>query len=140
MRKLVAVALTIGAVSGCVNQETFVKNNIRYSEYELDRAECETKAAQDVAVNRSPGAEIAVAILTGVYQTQDANADARRRNYEACMIKKGYQRVELPMCPNAQKAKANGVGPLNAHEKISVGQGSCVASDSSGRVIFSKKE
>ena len=140
MKKLIILATCSAVLSGCVSQETFVKNNIRYTEYELDRAECETNAAQEIAVNRSPGAEIAVAVLTGVYQTQDANAPARKRNYEACMPKKGYQRVELPMCPNAQNAKATGVGPLTANKKIQVGQGSCFSTDSSGRIIFAKKE
>lgn len=127
------------ALAGCVAQETFVKNNMRYSDFEVDRAACETKASQEVAVNRSPGAELAVALLTGVYQTQDANAVPRQRNYEACMLSKGYQRIELPPCPNVQKAKENGVGPLNAQNRVEISQGSCVTSDQSGRIIFSNK-
>lgn len=126
------------AVSGCVAQETFVKNNMRYSDFEQDRAACETKATQEVTTNRSPGAEIAVAILTGVYQTQDANAEARSRNYEACMLKKGYQRVKLPACSSAQDAQKNGVGPLNAQNRVEVSSTSCVARDQFGRIIFHK--
>lgn len=139
-KRVLALIFAVSAVAGCMNQEAFVKKDLRYSDYELDRAACETQATQEIPVNRSPGAEIAVALLTGVYQTQDANADARKRNYEACMLNKGYQRVEFPTCPNAKKAKENGVGPLNASARISIEPGSCVARDSSGRLIFSKKE
>ncbi len=126
------------AISGCVSQETFVKSNMRYSEFEVDRASCETAAAQQVAANRSPGAEIVVALLTGVYQTQDANAAARVRNYEACMIKKGYQRVSLPGCTDYQDAQKNGIGPLRAESRVEISTASCVANDQSGRMIFHK--
>jgi hypothetical protein len=126
------------AISGCVAQETFVKSNMRYSDFELDRAACETRATQEVSVNRSPGAEVAVALLTGVYQTQDANAAARIRNYEACMIKKGYQRVKLPACSNIQDAQTNGIGPLSAQNRVEFSQSTCVTNDQSGRIIFHK--
>jgi len=126
------------ALSGCVAQETFVKNNMRYSDFEKDRASCETKASQEISVNRSPGAELAVALLTGVYQTQDANAEARKRNYEACMLTKGYQRIELPLCSDAQDARENGIGPLNAQSRIEFTKTSCAINDQSGRIIFHK--
>ena len=140
MIKKTATIMCFGLIlSGCVAQETFVKNNMRYSDFEVDRASCETKASQDVAVNRSPGAEIAVALLTGVYQTQDANAAARIRNYEACMLGKGYQRVQLPGCTNVEAARKNSVGPLNAQSRVEINQNSCVISDQSGRILFSNK-
>lgn len=126
-------------LSGCVSQEAFVKSDMRYSEFEVDRANCETKATQEVSTNRSPGAELAVALLTGVYQTQDANAVARKNNYEACMIKKGYQRIELPACPNIQEAQKNGIGPLRAQSRIEISANSCVTSDTAGRIVFHKK-
>ena len=126
------------AVAGCVPQETFVKNNMRYSDFEKDRAMCETTASQQVTVNRSPGAEVAVALLTGVYQAQDANASARQRNYEACMLNKGYQRIELPACKDMQAARKDGIGPLMGHSKVEITQTSCASSDASGRIIFYK--
>lgn len=132
---IVAVATLL---SGCVAQETFVKQSMRYSDFEKDRAACETKASQEIAVNRSPGAEIAVALLTGYYQTQDANAQARHRNYEACMMGKGYQRRELPACSNITDARKNGVGPLNAQNRVEISANSCVTSDQAGRIIFHK--
>jgi len=134
----IAVLTTAIVLSGCVAQEAFVKQNMRYSDFEKDRAACETKASQEVAVNRSPGAEIAVALLTGVYETQDANAEARKRNYEACMMDKGYQRRELPACSNAAEAKKNGVGPLNAQSRVEIAANTCVSADQSGRIIFYK--
>jgi hypothetical protein len=130
---IIAVTLT---VTGCVAQETFVKNNMRYSDFEKDRAACETQASQQVGINRSPGAEIAVALLTGVYQVQDANADARIRNYEACMLGMGYQRVQLPACSKTQEAQKNGVGPLSADRRVEISQSSCYVSDQAGRIIF----
>jgi hypothetical protein len=139
MKKTSLLVLCAGlAISGCVSQETFVKSNMRYSEFEVDRASCETTATQQVSANRSPGAELAVALLTGVYQTQDANAEARARNYEACMIKKGYQRVSLPACTNYQDAQNNGIGPLNAQNRVEISTASCIANDQSGRIIFHK--
>lgn len=137
LRNTLAVVIAASLLTGCVAQETFVKNNMRYSDFEMDRAACQTKASQDVAVNRSPGAEIAVVLLTGVYQTQDANAAARTQNYEACMLSKGYQRIELPPCPNMEQARRNGIGPLNAQNRIEFNQTSCAVSDQSGRIIFS---
>ena len=140
MIKKAATITCFGLIlSGCVAQETFVKNNMRYSDFEVDRASCETKASQDVAVNRSPGAELAVALLTGVYQTQDANAPARIRNYEACMLGKGYQRIQFPGCTNPEQARKNSVGPLNAQSRVEINQNSCVISDPSGRILFSNK-
>ena len=136
----VSILVTGFLMSACVSQETFVKNNIRYSEFEMDRASCETKAAQEIEVNRSPGAEVAVALLTGVYQTQDANAPARKRNYEACMMQKGYQRIELPPCTDVKDAQENGVGPLSASSRIDVTKNSCVVNDTRGRIIFHKQD
>lgn len=139
MKTTSAAVLTIAVIlSGCVAQETFVKQNMRYSDFEKDRAACETKASQEIAVNRSPGAELAVALLTGVYQTQDANAEARKNNYEACMLNKGYQRVELPACTNMADAKQYGVGPLNAQSKVEIKSNSCISNDQAGRIIFHK--
>lgn len=134
-RSLAILAVAV-IVSGCVSQETFVKNNMKYSDFEKDRASCETQASQQVGVNRSPGAELAVALLTGVYQVQDANADARIRNYEACMMNKGYQRVALPACTKVQEAQKNGVGPLTAQSRVKITQSSCFVSDQAGRIVF----
>tara|TARA_R110002049_G_C9132760_1_gene559128 strand:- start:706 stop:1125 length:420 start_codon:yes stop_codon:yes gene_type:complete len=139
MRKILLVSVCSAVLAGCVNQETFVKNNITYSKYEQDVAHCKTKATQEVAVNRSQGAEVAIAIFTGVYSVQDANSDARVANYNSCMISKGYQRVELPACKNNNEAKKTGVGPLTASRKIDVGTGSCYATDTQGRLIFAKQ-
>jgi hypothetical protein len=123
-------------VSGCVSQETFVKNNMKYTDFEKDRASCETQASQQVEVNRSPGAELAVALFTGVYQVQDANAAARVRNYEACMMSRGYQRVALPACTKVQEAQRNGVGPLTAQNRVKITESSCFVSDQAGRIVF----
>jgi len=139
MKRIVLVSICSVFLAGCVNQEAFIKNNITYSKYEQDVAHCKTKSTQDVPVNRSPGAELAIAIFTGVYAVQDANAEARTANYNSCMISKGYQRVELPACKNSSEAKKTGVGPLTASRKIDVGQGSCYAADTQGRLIFAKQ-
>jgi hypothetical protein len=134
-RNLTFFAVAV-VLSGCVSQETFVKNNMKYSDFEKDRASCETQASQQVGVNRSPGAELAVALLTGVYQVQDANAAARVRNYEACMMNKGYQRIALPACTKVQEAQKNGVGPLTAQSRVKITQSSCFVSDQAGRIVF----
>lgn len=123
-------------LAGCANQEAFVTQNMRYVDYERDRAFCETKATQEIPVNRSPGAEVVVALLTGVYAVNDANAPARIRNYESCMLSKGYQRVELPVCSNINEARKNGVGPLNATERVQINGRTCVVGDNYGRVVF----
>ena len=133
---VLGVSSAMIVLSGCVAQEAFVKQNMRYVDYERDRAYCETKATQEVPVNRSPGAEIAVALLTGVYAAQDANAATRVRNFEACMISKGYQRVQLPPCSDFQEARANGVGPLRATDRVEIGSQTCVVGDNVGRIIF----
>lgn len=139
MKSFGKISLIAVLLSGCINHEMFVKNEIPYSKYEQDIAYCKTKSTQEVAVNRSPGAEVAVAIFTGAYVVQDANADARDANYNSCMISKGYQRVELPLCKNASEAKKIGAGPLTASRKIDVGSGSCYAADAQGRIIFAKQ-
>jgi len=139
MRTVVTLSAFTVLLAGCVSQEAFVKNNITYSKYEQDVAYCQTKSTQEVAVNRSPGAELAVALLTGSYAVQDANASARAANYNSCMISKGYQRVELPACTNAKTAKDTGVGPLTASQKINVGANSCYTLDAKGRMIFAQK-
>ena len=137
MKYSVLLAITANLiVSGCVTQETFVKKNMRYSDFERDRAACETKAAQEIAVNRSPGAEIAVALITGVYQVHDANAPARIRNYEACMMSKGYQRVSLKPCAKTDEAREKGIGPLRANQRVDVTSQTCWAGDKKGRMIF----
>lgn len=134
--------LSIGALilSGCVAQEQFIKNNISYSMFERDRATCETKATQEIPVNRSVGGEVVVALFTGVYAAQDANAPARLKNYESCMISNGYQRIEFPACKDMNSARKNGVGPLSANKLISVAPGSCVTNDTKGRVIFHNEQ
>ena len=139
LKKLLPLSLCGLVVAGCVNQETFVKNNITYSKYEQDVAYCQTKSTQEVAVNRSPGAELAVALFTGSYVVQDANATARVANFNSCMISKGYQRVELPPCKDPNKAKKTGAGPLTATQKINVGSGSCYATDAQARIIFAEQ-
>lgn len=137
MKPLILLSAISGLVlSGCVAQETFVKQNMRYSDFERDRAACETRATQEVPVNRSPGGEIVVALITGVYAEQDANAATRIRNYEACMMSKGYQRVELPPCTDMQEAREQGVGPLRATERVEISGETCVVGDMSGRIIF----
>ena len=138
-KTIISFAMASIALTGCVAQETFVKKSMKYSDFERDRAECETKASQEVAVNRSPGAELAVALLTGVYQTQDANAPARIRNFESCMLDKGYQRVELPSCTNAAEARENGIGPLKASQEVEITSNSCAVLDGRGRIIFHKQ-
>lgn len=135
-KTLIFAAMANIALAGCVTQETFVKNKMLYSDFERDRAACETKASQEVAVNRSPGAELAVALFTGVYQVNDANAAARQRNYESCMLNKGYTRVALPPCAKINEARENGIGPLNANEQVVVTPKSCAATDTQGRLIF----
>jgi len=139
VKKIILVAGFAVSLAGCVNQETFLKNNITYSMFERDVAECQTSSTQEVPVNRSPGAEVAIAIFTGVYSVQDANAQARVSNYNSCMISKGYQRVDLPTCKNKSEAKQLGAGPLTASRKIEVGAGSCYAVDTKGRLIFAKQ-
>ena len=139
MKKLYIVPLCAVALAGCVNQEKFVKNNITYSKYEQDVGHCQTVSTQEVPVNRSPGAEIAVALMTGSYAVQDANASARLANFNSCMISKGYQRVELPQCKDLKKARESGAGPLTASQKIKIGAGSCYATDSKARVIFASQ-
>ncbi|MCF3594433.1 hypothetical protein LZG00_10510 [Rhodobacteraceae bacterium LMO-12] len=135
-RKTTLIIISALALSACVNQETFVKQNMRYTDFERDRAACETNAAQQVPVNRSPGAEIAVALITGIYQVNDANAPARIRNYESCMISKGYQRMELPPCKDMTDARANGVGPLTHNRRVQLTPKSCATNDTSGRIVF----
>lgn len=139
LKKLFALPLFALGVVGCVNQETFVKNNITYSKYEQDVAYCQTKSTQEVAVNRSPGAELAVALLTGAYAVQDANATARTANYNSCMISKGYQRVELQQCKDLSKAKKTGAGPLTATQEINIGADSCYVTDAQARIIFANQ-
>ena len=139
MKKSVMLSALVAALTGCVSQEAFVKNGITYSKYEQDDAICQTKSTQEVAVNRSPGAEVAVALFTGVYAVQDANAVARASNYNSCMISKGYQRIELPLCTNAKTAKETGVGPLTATKKIEVAANSCYALDTRGRMVFAQQ-
>lgn len=137
MKNSSLMVLCAGLVlAGCVKQETFVKQNMRYSDFELDRSSCETKATQEVETNRSPGAEIVTALFTGYYAVQDANAPARERNYEACMLAKGYQRIELPPCKDMNDARDNGTGPLNARERVQITSESCATADQSGRIIF----
>lgn len=137
MKSPIALAVVAGlTLSGCVAQERFVKNNMRYSDFERDRAQCETKATQEIAVNRSPGAEVAVALLTGVYQVHDANAGARIRNYESCMMQKGYQRVSLQPCSKTKEARENGIGPLRANERVPINSQTCWVGDNLGRTIF----
>lgn len=137
MKSLASIcSVAILGLSGCVAQETFVQNNMVYSDFEKDRAECETQATQAVPVNRSPGAEIAVALLTGVYSVNDANAPARIRNYEACMMSRGYQRVQLQYCTNAQEAQQNGVGPLRGSERVVISSETCIVNDRLGRQVF----
>ena len=140
IQAIAALSTTI-ALTGCVTatEEEFVKNGMRYSDYELDNASCETRSTQEVGTNRSQGTEIAIAILTGRSSVQDANAETRQRNYEACMIQKGYQRVALPICSNTQAAVNNGIGPLRGTQTVQINSQSCVANDQSGRVVFHRQ-
>ncbi len=52
------------------------------------------------------------------------------------MIAKGYQRKELPGCPNITEARENGTGPLNADKRVKITGKTCVIGDQQGRIVF----
>lgn len=135
-KSLVAVLISGLVLAACTPVETFVKGNMKYSDFERDRSSCMTKATQVLPVKRNIGGEIAVALVFGVHQKQDDHAVARQQHFETCMMNKGYQRIELPACQNSEDARKNGVGPLTAHKRVKITQESCAVNDSRGRIVF----
>lgn len=137
MKKTLAILLVTSiALAACTPVETFVKGNMKYSDFERDRSNCLTKATQALPVKRNIGGEIAVALIFGVHQTQDDHAVARMQHFDTCMMNKGYQRIQLPVCKDTKDARKNGVGPLTAHERVKITQESCAVNDNHGRIVF----
>lgn len=134
---LFAFAIPIAVLSGCKQQEHFVQQNMLYFDFEMDRAACETKAIQEIGSSHKRSAELAVHSFKISYGRKDANASARARNYEACMLSKGYRRVQLSKCRDNKIAKQFGVGPLSVNRRVTLSSNSCTAEDKKGRVIFS---
>ncbi|NQY60068.1 hypothetical protein [Cognatishimia sp.] len=138
-RILFAFALPIAALPGCRSQEHFVQQNMLYYDFEVDRAACETKAIQEIESSHQRSAEIALSAFKIAYGRKDAHASARTRNYEACMLSKGYRRVELKRCTNSKAAQRDGVGPLSVNRRVTLDSNSCAVSDNKGRVFFSHR-
>lgn len=123
-------------LTGCDRQEIFVKRDMLYLDFEMDRAECETTAIQDIDSTHTRSAELSVSTFKIAFGRKDGNAAARVRNYEACMLSKGYRRVEMPKCSDRRAARLHGVGPLSVNDRVELGTRSCVSNDRRGRVVF----
>jgi hypothetical protein len=134
---LFAFAIPIAVLSGCKQQEHFVQQDMLYLDFEMDRAACETKAIQEIDSSHKRSAELAIHSFKISYGRKDANASARERNYEACMLSKGYRRIQFPKCPDSRTAKRYGVGPLSVNRRVTLSSNSCTTEDKKGRVIFS---
>lgn len=140
MKKLLfAFAIPTACLLGCKPQEHFVQQDMLYFDFEMDRAECETKSIQDVESSHKRSAELAISAFKISYGRKDAHSSARVRNYEACMLSKGYRRVQLSRCRDGEAAQRTGVGPLNVSRRVSLTPSSCVVEDKKGRVVFSDR-
>lgn len=140
MKNLVfAFAIPLAALTGCKQQEHFVQQNMLYYDFEVDRAACETKAIQEIDASHQRSAEIALSAFKIAYGRKDANDSARTRNYEACMLSKGYRRVQFSRCTDSEAAQRDGVGPLSVNRRVTLDPTSCVVSDKKGRVFFSHR-
>lgn len=130
MKKLIVVAI---ALSGCVPQEFFVKNNVTYDRYERDSLACATKVTQQVPTNTQVG----WAPYVGVYSS-DTNAPLRAANFELCMRDKGYQKVQVPMCSGDQTAAlATGFGSdARRAQRMKVKSNSCFVMNSKGEQLL----
>ena len=137
MKLFTSIVVGCLVLSACAAPETLVKSGITYSKWEVDKSDCSTQAARALPPNKSQGAELALALVFGTYTNTDANVAARNAHYDSCMIRKNYQRMQLPLCKDRNTALANGAGPLNASRRITITSGTCMTTDNQGRgVIF----
>lgn len=134
---ILAFVIPVAALSSCKHQEHFVQQNMLYYDFELDRAACEAKAIQEIDSSHKRSAELALHSFKVSYGRKDANASVRVRNYEACMLSKGYQRVQLSKCRDKKAAQQFGVGPLSVNRRVTLNSHSCATEDKKGRVVFS---
>jgi hypothetical protein len=130
---LVIGAAAAALVSGCVEQQVFVKQDVTYDRYERDFVGCSTKATQAVATNTQVG----WAPYVGIY-SYDTNTALRVKNFEICMRDLGYQQVQMPFCSGARQtaAMAAAKAPQDRNRKIMIQPNSCYVNRADGTMFL----
>lgn len=114
--------VSVLCLTGCVDREFFVRQNVTYDKYERDYVECGTQATQQVPTNTQVG----WAPYVGIYSV-DTNTELRMRNFEICMRDRGYSEVTLPYCQNEalQSAQSEMALPQDRSRRMRIVPGSC---------------
>lgn len=120
-------------VSGCVEQQVFVKQDVTYDRYERDFVGCSTKATQAVATNTQVG----WAPYVGIY-SYDTNTALRVKNLELCMRDLGYQQVVMPFCAGDRqtRAMAEARQPQDRNRRMTIQPNSCYVNRPDGTVYI----
>lgn len=104
-RCIVKIQLVLAAallISGCVEQQIWVRNNVTYDQYERDFVGCQTTATQAVPTNT----QVSWAPYVGIYSV-DTNSQLRQSNFEICMRDRGYSPVTVEPCTGTAQTAAN---------------------------------
>ena len=131
MRRYLFVSATFALLSGCVPVSVYHKTGGNLAQLQNDEVTCQVQALQKVPVNRmtritpirtlprevcnSKGhCRIVYMEFGGEVETYDANLPLRQKVETQCMINKGYQQIDIPIC-NTRPATLPGTMPaLNA--------------------------
>ncbi len=138
-----SLLMTVAALllTGCFPVQVYHKTGGSLNRLQNDETNCKVSALQQVPVNRMtritpirlipqrhcdrPGnCRVIYIEVGGDVETYDANLPLRQRVEEQCMTRKGYQRVELPICESP---------PTTLPPKMpALGQDSCAARTKTG--------
>ncbi|SMO50642.1 hypothetical protein SAMN06265173_104109 [Thalassovita litoralis] len=117
MRPYLLVSATLILLAGCVPVSVYHKAGGTLTRLQNDEVNCQVQALQKVPVNKitritpirtlprevcnSRGhCRIVYMEFGGDVETYDANLPLRQKVEAQCMINKGYQQIELPICEN----------------------------------------
>ena len=120
-------------LSGCVDQEFYVRQGVSLDLYQRDTVSCATTATQAVPTNTQMG----WAPYVGVYSV-DTNVALRTANLDICLRDRGYQKVTIPYCAdgNLQAATAAAALPNDPSRRMNIRADSCYINTVSGPSFF----
>ncbi|WP_319823774.1 hypothetical protein [Thalassovita sp.] len=137
MRHSLLITSAILFLAGCVPVDVYHKAGGSLHRLQNDETDCKVSALQQVPVNRMTritpirlipqqhcerrgDCRIVYIEVGGNVETYDANLPLRQRVEAQCMARKGYERVELPVCTEKAPATLPGTMPPLAEKACAV--------------------
>jgi len=102
MKRLIALML-FATLAGCVSPSGWYRANVSQSRANNDLTNCQVKATQNVGTNiqtQATGGYFVGYVFIPTFSNVDVNTTLRSKVVAQCMTGRGYQTVELPLCPS----------------------------------------